>query len=50
MDMGKFIAEGEPERLKREWKLRAVVDIELTKPAAEALKLVEPYAHEAMIR
>lgn len=49
MDMGRLVAEGEPDRLKRECGLRAVVDMELMEPAAEALKLVKPYAYKGMV-
>ena len=49
MDRGRVVAEGEPDRLKRECGLRAVINLELMEPAGGALKLVEPYAYEGAV-
>ena len=52
MDLGKVVAEGSPEDLKNRYGPKAVIDVELSKPATDPEAMIEevkPYASEGRV-
>jgi len=49
MDLGRKVAEGTPEELKKEYGPRAVVNIELVKLKPEAIESIKRYASEGRV-
>jgi len=52
MDLGKIVAEGSPEDLKNRYGPKAVIDVELSKPATDpeaVIEEVKPYASEGRV-